>query len=283
MNETYALFLVIASAFTHSLWNLFTKKSIHKESFLWSIQTIACVVFMPFFVRDLLTVDLGIKQVALMIASFLFQGLYLILLTKAYRIGEMSQVYPMMRGSAALLIPIVSMILYHERLSMYGWIGLSLIVVGLFALSGIYTTRMDRKFMIIFVTALGVGLSITGYTLVDKSILGFLSPLGLLQISNISGLLFLGIPALRSGKLKPEWKLNWKTILVGSVLAPGSYLLFLVAMQLAPLSHISPIREFSIVIGSVLGILILKEKQGGTRVLFSFVITAGMITLSLWG
>lgn len=88
----------------------------------------------------------------------------------------MSQAYPMMRGSAALLIPLLSL-----ELTVSGWIGLGLIVIGLFALSGIFKNRLDKKSVITILITSGIGLSITGYTLVDKSILSLMTPLGLLQ------------------------------------------------------------------------------------------------------
>lgn len=282
MNVTYAVLLVLSSAITHSVWNLFMKKSLHKESFLWLIQTIATVIFMPFFLHEILTINWSIQKIALLLTSFVFQSVYLVLLTKAYKVGEMSQVYPMMRGSAALLIPLLSLVFYKEELTVSGWIGLGLIVIGLFALSGIFKNRLDKKSVITIQITGGVGLSITGYTLVDKSILSFMTPLGLLQIYNLAGFIALGIPALRSKKIKQEWKINRWFIMIGAIMAPSSYLLFLMAMQYAPLSYISPIRELSIVFGSILAWIVLKEKQGKGRIGYSVIILLGIIIISFF-
>ncbi|MBP1989671.1 DMT family transporter [Paenibacillus eucommiae] len=283
MSETLVWLLVIASAVTHAIWNFYTKKSVHKSSFLWSIQTIASLVFMPFFISDVLAAKIGVQEIILLIITFVFQGMYVTLLSKAYQIGEISQVYPFMRGSAALLIPVISIFLYDEKLTTLGWAGLILIVSGLFGLSEIFSVRVNRKLLQTFLITFGVGLSITGYTIVDKSILDFMSPLGLLQIYNIAGFIFLSRPALCSGKLKQEWKVNWRTIMIGAAMAPGSYLLFLIAMKYAPLSHISPIREFSIVIGCFLGFVVLKEKQALIRIVYALVITTGITLISFWG
>lgn len=282
MNVTYALLLVLSSAITHSVWNLYMKKSLHKESFLWLIQTIATVIFMPFFLHDLLTINWSFQKIALLLTSFVFQSVYLVLLTKAYKVGEMSQVYPMMRGSAALLIPLLSVVFYKEELTVSGWIGLGLIVIGLFALSGILKNRLDKKSVITILITGGIGLSITGYTLVDKSILSFMTPLGLLQIYNLAGFIALGIPALRSKKIKQEWKINRWFIMIGAIMAPSSYLLFLMAMQYAPLSYISPIRELSIVFGSMLAWIVLKEKQGKGRIGYTVIILLGIIIISIF-
>lgn len=282
MNVTYAIILVLLSALTHSVWNLFMKKSLHKESFLWLIQTISTVIFMPFFLHDLLKVNWNFQNVALLLTSFAFQSVYLVLLTKAYKVGEMSQVYPMMRGSAALLIPLLSLVFYKEELTVSAWLGLALIVIGLFALSGILKKRLDKKGVITLLITSGIGLSITGYTLVDKSILSFMTPLGLLQIYNLAGFIALGIPALRGKKIKQEWKINRRFIMIGAIMAPSSYLLFLMAIQYAPLSYISPIRELSIVFGSILAWIVLKEKQGKGRIGYSVIILLGVIILSVF-
>lgn len=282
MNITYAILLVLSSAITHAVWNLFTKNSLHKESFLWLIQTIATVIFMPFFLHELLSINWSFHKIALLLTSFVFQSVYLVLLTKAYKVGEMSQVYPMMRGTAALLIPLLSLLFYKEKLTVSGWIGLGLIVIGLFALSGIFKNRLDKKSILTILITGGVGLSITGYTLVDKSILSFMTPIGLLQIYNLAGFIALGTPAFRSKKIKQEWKTNRGFILIGAIMAPSSYLLFLMAMQYAPLSYISPIRELSIVIGSLLAWIVLKEKQGKWRIGYSFIILLGIIIISVF-
>jgi len=274
------LLLVLASAVAHAVWNLLIKKSLDKESFLWLLHTIATVLFMPFFLHDLLTMHLSLQQVALILTSFFFQCLYLVLLTRAYKVGEMSQVYPMMRGAAALLIPILSLLFYKEKLAVSGWIGLALIVFGLFALS---KQRLDKNSLSILLITGGVGFSITGYTLVDKSILSFMTPLGLLQLYNLAGFVCLATPALQGGKVKREWTNNWRLIITGVILAPSSYLLFLMAIQNTTLSYISPIRELSIVFGSILGWIVLKEKQGIGRLGYSCIILLGIMIIALFG
>ncbi|MFF2089514.1 EamA family transporter [Paenibacillus sp. NPDC058174] len=282
MSTTYAILLVLSSAIAHSVWNLFMKKSVHKESFLWLIQTIAAVIFMPAFLHDLFTMDWTFQRTGLLLTSFVFQSVYLLLLAKAYKAGDMSQVYPMMRGSAALLIPLLGLVIYEEELTHSGWLGLGLIVVGLFALSGIFKNRLTKQSIITILLTGTIGISITGYTLADKSILLFMSPLGLLQIYNLAGVIALGAPALRSKKVRQEWMLNRRLILIGSIMAPGSYLLFLMAMQFAPISHISPIREISIVFGTILAWTVLKEKQGAGRIGYSAIILLGIILIGFF-
>jgi uncharacterized membrane protein len=131
--------------------------------------------------------------------------------------------------------------------------------------------------------ALLVGLCITSYVIVDKQTLTYLSPLGLIELTNLGVVAALTKISLQKGLVKREWQVNWRKVLIGAICAPGSYLLFLYAMELSPLSHISPIREIGTVFGTVLGILVLKESQGTRRIVMSTIIAGGIISLGVWG
>lgn len=131
--------------------------------------------------------------------------------------------------------------------------------------------------------AIAIGLCITGYIIMDKVVLEYISPLALTEIHNLVYVLALLPGTFRSNQLKQEWRINWKTILVGAILVPGSYLLFLFAMSLAQVAQLSPIREIGIVFGTLFGIFILKEQQGLRRIAISTVILLGIFVLSLWG
>lgn len=274
--------LVLCSAFTHSVWNLFTKKSLHKATFLWSLHLIASIIFMPFFIKDLIHLEAGLKEWGFLLLSFMFQGIYFLMLSKAYQVGELSRIYPMMRGMAALLVPLFSLGLYGEQLTGLGWFGLACIVGGLFAIGGLMNPNWKEQGPLLKIAFI-VGLCTTGYTLTDKFVVSFMTPLGLLQLGNLAAFFILIPDVVKAKQVKEEWRMNWRTILLGAVLTPGSYLIFLFAMKLAPLAQIAPMREFSIVFGTVLGMLILKEKQGLPRMAMALLITCGMMLVGLFG
>jgi uncharacterized membrane protein len=60
-------------------------------------------------------------------------------------------------------------------------------------------------------------------------------------------------------------------------------LLFLFALDMAPVSHLAPVRESGIVFGTLLGIFILKEQQGARRIFASALIVIGVILIKVWG
>jgi drug/metabolite transporter (DMT)-like permease len=130
------------------------------------------------------------------------------------------------------------------------------------------------------VYAIAVGIMITGYTLIDNVALPYIPPFTLNEFSNFGNFLALSWIALHSGAIRSEWRMNWRTIILGGALAPGGYILFLKALELMPVSQLAPMREIGTVFGTLFGIFLLKEPQGRSRIIASIFITAGIIILA---
>ncbi|NGP45174.1 EamA family transporter [Bacillaceae bacterium SIJ1] len=275
-----AVSLVLVSGIMHAVWNMYTKSSRNKNMFLLLTHFFGFFIFLPFFIHDIQE-GIPLAGYGLMMLSCLFQMGYAFFLPRAYQRADMSQAYPVMRGLAALFVPVLGVALFGEHLSFIGWLGVSAVVVGLFAIGGIW--NMPKGRIVTYWPLLGVGLSITGYTLTDKMLLNYISPLSLLELANIGFIIMLGRNVSVLKDAKSEWKENWRKIILGTVLTPGSYLLFLFAMKLGPVSQLAPIREISTVVGSILGVWLLKEAEGLRRVAYSALITAGIIAIGVWG
>jgi len=278
-----ALLLVVCSGVIHATWNLFTKRSMNKTVFLWSFTLIAAVALFPFVAVELWTKALATPTVYYVLLSLISQIFYGALMSRAYHYGDLSQVYPIIRGTSAFFVSVAGIILFGESLSWPGWFGLACVTAGLFVISGFGKQKMDARSVKAVMFAFFVGLSTIGYSIGDKILLQSLSPLAVLELSNVGFLVMFTWTAIRSEDLKREWQVNWKTILLGSVLSPASYLLFLFAMKLAPLAHIAPVREIGTVFGTLFGIYILKETQGVRRLAMSVVIVFGIVCIGMWG
>lgn len=279
---TIAFVLVVCSGLMNATWNLFTKRSLNKTVFLWSIHAVAAVLYMPTFLHELATREVSAAGYALIAISMGFQGAYIYLLGKAYTVGDLSQVYPITRGTGAMLVPLISVLFLGERLPGYAWIGLALLMAGIAALSARGrgdAAKSPPATPQLLAIAFAIGLCITGYTLTDKLTLAHISPLALIQVSHLGYMLTLTRGAMRSGQIRAEWRANWRTILLGAIMAPGSYLLFLFALDLAQVAQLAPIREIGIVFGTLFGILFLKEKQGTKRMIAAVLIVAGVILI----
>jgi drug/metabolite transporter (DMT)-like permease len=77
------------------------------------------------------------------------------------------------------------------------------------------------------------------------------------------------------------WRTQWKYALVVSTLGPLGYILVLYALQLAPLSHVAPAREVSMLLAALLGGRLLGEDDRGLRVLGAGCIAGGVMALAL--
>ncbi|MGO4730416.1 DMT family transporter [Paenibacillus sp. 2KB_22] len=281
------IMLVLASGMAHAVWSMFTKRSLNKSVFLWSIMMIPTIILLPVLIVELAREPLSLAAYALLILSMGLQALYSWLLSQTYELGDLSQIYPIMRGTSTLLVPLIGVTFLGETLSLYGWIGIACMLGGFTVLSGVgsrdITTGSRVKGLKPVLMALSVGLCTTSYVFVDKLNLEHISPLSLLEVTNIGFVAGLTPALLASRQLRQEWKVNRSTIMLGALLNPGSYLLFLFALQQAPMARLGPLREVGTIFAAFLGILLLKEQQGKKRILCSVVIFAGILLIGMWG
>ncbi|MCD9025453.1 DMT family transporter [Cohnella silvisoli] len=276
-----AVLLVILSGLIHSIWNLFAKRSINKNVFLWYCQWAAIVIFLPLVLIEIRTIEyIPLAGWLLVIASMLFHGVYVLLLAKTYTIGDMSQVYPLMRGTSPLVVPVIGVLILGENLRFQGWIGIVCIVVGIYLVGDLKTKGRWNFSNRSIILAVMVGIMITSYTIVDKVTLKYLPAITLNEATNIGNLIALTYITIKSNGLRQEWRINWKTIILGGVLAPGGYILFLKVLETMPVSQLAPMREIGTVFGTLMGIFILQESQGRNRIIASILITIGIIMLA---
>ncbi|PYI53416.1 DMT family transporter [Paenibacillus flagellatus] len=278
-----AIVLVLGSGFLHSIWNLYTKKSLNKNVFLWFCQLVAIILYLPWTIFEWDSSQLAGTGLLVVAASMILHGLYVILLAATYTVGDLSQVYPIMRGTSPLLVPLLGVTLLGEQLTAGGWCGVISIVLGIALVSNIKFKRNEPSSSKAPLLALAVGTCIAGYIVVDKVALNYVSAVVLNEATNIGNLLALSWATFTSGGIRNELKANWKIMLLGGIIAPGGYLLFLFALSFAPVAQLAPMREIGTVFGTVMGIFILREKQGTRRILTSFLITVGVIILGIWG
>lgn len=278
--------LVVTSGFLHALWNLFAKRSLNKVVFLWSIQWVGVLLYLPLALTAIWDHYVPYKGWLFLLVTVASHGVYVILLSKTYTAGDLSHVYPLMRGVSPLLVPIIGVAILGEHLEIMGWMGVAAVVIGIWILGNWrFGMRIIRTEFIPKATriALAVGLSITCYTALDKITLHYIPAVTLNDASNVGNLIALTWLAVRSGAVKTEWKTNWKTIVLGGIISPGGYLLFLLALHVLPLAQLAPMREIGTVFGTILGIVVLKESHGHRRIAGAGMITIGVILLGTTG
>lgn len=277
-----AFALVISSGAIHSVWNLFAKRSRNKGAFLWHSQWVSIVVFLPWVARDFLSMTWNADAACFMLISMLLHAIYTFLLARAYTIGDLSQVYPIMRGTSPLLVPVVGVLFLQESLSAWGWAGIAAIVTGIGLISGLRAGKgvLANKPAVLY--ALSIGVCIASYIVMDKLALEHVPLFALNASSNIGNLCALAYGVVRAGELRSEWKLNKWTIGLVGIMAPGGYLLFLLALGLADVAALAPMREIGTAFGAMLGVWLLKEPGGSKRLPAAALITLGVIVMGIY-
>lgn len=288
-----ALALVLLAGIIHASWNIAAKKAAGDARFACFTSLVMMVVWAP------LGLWLGLEQVphwdaqawGLVAISGVLHLTYYVVLLRGYRKADLTVVYPLARGSGPLLSCLVAVFFLGEHISALGAVGVGGVVLGVFLVAGgpkLWSKAQDaqQKLRIAKGVRYGLltGLFIASYTVVDgyavKVLL--LSPILVDYMGNFVRVAILSPQLLRDRPAaRALWQRQWKyAVLVGTI-SPVSYVLVLYAMQVAPMSHVAPAREVSMLFAAVLGGHLLDEGDRLARVLGAGLIACGVAALAL--
>jgi len=277
----FAFLLLVAAAFCHATWNLLAKRVGGGSAFVWLFALLSAIIYFPLAVLVIVIQRplLGVREGVFMAGSALLHLLYFLTLQKGYKVGDLSVVYPLARGTGPTLSTLVAILFLGERPSYIAMLGAFLVVSGVFLLAAAEGLSLKKGLVKGVGFGILTGVLIASYTLWDKHAVSqlFIPPLLLDYCSNVGRMLFLSPVVLsqRNEILKVWSSHRWETIGV-AVLTPISYILVLTALIKTPVSYIAPLREMSILIGTVMGTRLLAE--GGTRKRLA---AAGMMLLGI--
>jgi drug/metabolite transporter (DMT)-like permease len=280
-----ALILILAAAFVHASWNLLNKRASGHVTFTWLVAVLSAIFYTPvalavIFVTHL---EIGVVELGLMAGSAALHSAYFILLNQGYRIGDLSLVYPLARGTGPLLSTIAAILLLGERPSALALAGALLIICGVVVITGSpKSLRGSVKTAVLYAAV--TGLFIAAYTLWDKQAVSRFAvpPLILDWGSNLGRTIFLtSLPARYPRETRVEWREHRFEAIGVAVLAPLSYILVLTAMQFTPVSYVAPAREISILIGTAMGTRLLAEGDGPRRLIAASAMVLGVVALAV--
>lgn len=282
--QTLAVVLVLFSALLHATWNLLAKRSADPLAFMFAFTIVSLVLFAvpaaAVAVRDPVPAS-GWPFIA---ATGVIHVGYFAALASAYRRGALSLTYPVSRGTGVLIVPLLAVAIYDERPSLVGALGIAAILIGL-GVIGVASFRSDPAGRAGLGYALLTGLTIAAYSLTDKAGVARVNPVIYVYCIFMFTALALAPYVLtqRRAAVLTEWRYNRWAVLVGGVLPPATYIIVLSALRLADVSYVVPLRETSIIFGTLLGALVLGERIGRVRVAASAVIGAGAVAIALAG
>lgn len=285
-----ALLLIAVAAFIHAWWNLLMKRAgAGGLVFVWGICAATSLVFaLP--VLAVLRSELAASDVAIgaaVLVSAAVHTLYLWVLQRGYAAGDLSVVYPVARGVGPALAALGAIVLLGEAATVASIAGLALIVAGTFTIAGGWGMwRAPARLAAGIAWGAAIGVTIAVYTVNDGRAVRLLDadPIVFYWLVNVVQALALA-PwiAHRAGEVRTMIARHGRTLFAVGVLSPLGYMLALQAMKLAPVSHVAPARELSMLMAAFLGARVLGEGHLGRRVAGAALIAAGVAALALAG
>ncbi|XMB49311.1 DMT family transporter [Pseudomonas fluorescens] len=272
--------LVLVAALLHATWNTLIKFSGER------LLVIACMdsVALLFVVVAVGFVSLPPLDIWPWIAaSALFELLYRYLLIKAYRVGDLGLVYPLMRGLSPLVVLVLTLVFAGEVLSTQQILGILLIPFGMVCLLW-HGGGGDRLPWSMLPVVLLIGLCIGCYTFLDGQALRRWShPLDyLVWLTLVSAWPFPLLALLRKrAAFNLFWRTQWRLGLSVGLCVLLSYALVLWAMQLGSIAEAAALREVSVILVVLFGMRYLKEPFGRPRLIACGLVLIGMLVMKL--
>ena len=289
-----AVALILVAAVAHAVWNLCSKQAsaVSAAGFVWLLALLAGILYAPVIVADLIVAHPHLTALNwwFMAGTGVLQTGYFVFLQHGYRLGDLSVVYPIGRGSGALLSALAGIVLLGERPGPVGIAGIVCLVAGVIVL-GLPEPRREQASTAVRPAArlavglaLGVGVFIAAYTLWDKHAVSTLHTPALLQG-------YAAFPAMIVGLAPSAWRdragmrVVWRSyriqLWVAAVLAPLAYILVLTALAFSSVAAIAPAREVSVLFGVILGGKMLGEGSLTRRLAAAAAVVAGIIAIAI--
>lgn len=285
----FALTLVLLSALLHATWNMVFKKTGGGKAFILAYSAVQTLLYAPLVIVIWLSLPEGARalnatQWLFIVGTGLIHFGYFVLLDKAYRVGDLSVVYPVARSTGPLLCIVGAMLLFAERPTLFALLGAALIGGGAVLLASGSSADPSKPKGVSVGFALLTGCFIAAYTMWDRYAVRELA-INVFVFDWLGGLMRFCcmLPVFWSYRSEAvnTGKLHWKAMLFIATISPLSYILALYAMKLAPLSYIAPARETSVIFGALFGTLLLGEGQTAKRVACAAIMFCGLLLLAL--
>ena len=273
-----ALALVLLAAVLHASWNALVKAGGDRLAMMVMVQGVGGLAaavglfFIPWARAEAWPYILG---------SVTVHTFYYVFLVKAYQQGDLSQVYPIARGSSPLMVAVVSALVVGETLGPIGSVAVVIICLAIFSLAfGKGSNPIGQRRSVAY--AFGTGVTIAIYTVIDGlgarvsgDALSYVACLGLCE----AGPIFAIALWRRKRALFPALVESAKMGIPGGIIAWIGYGSVIWAMTVAPMTYVSALRETSVLIAAWMGTRLLGEPFGRRRIAAAAVVVLGVVVL----
>lgn len=295
-----ALALLILAALLHATWNIAAKHASMEaggdKRFVLVSTALTSLLWLPagLWFGWHGVPRWGLAEWGVVAASAAVHLLYFRALITGYRVGDLTVVYPLVRGSGPLLTAAVAVLLLGETLGLAGTLGVLAVCGGVFLVAGgpalwqglhagdaghRARTRAGVRWGLM-TGALVAGYSVIGGIAIKVLLIGPVVFDCLCKLLRVP----LQLPLLlrdRAG-IVAAWRTQWRHARVVATLSPAADICVLYALQTAPLSHVAPARELSLLVAALVGGKLLGERDRGLRLAGAACIAGGVMLLA-WG
>lgn len=285
-----AFSLIMFSAVMHAIWNLMVKQSHHKTVFIWWMFVSSGLIFTLVLALLRLPIPMPDTKVLLMaLGGGSCFTLYHLFTGRAYSSGDISLTYPLCQTSM-LYVPVWGILLLSERLSLTGIGGISLIALGAYSvqLQKFSLGELLRPFRNLgnpaVRAALAAGFIYSFGVMFDKVGVQSYHPLYFTWLMVLVMFTLMSLNLVRDryrNRIKAEWQANWKLILSSGPVLMASFIAFRYGLKMAPVSYAVPVRQVSIMVGVLLGMIFLGESYGRIRLASALLILTGAFLIKL--
>jgi drug/metabolite transporter (DMT)-like permease len=263
-----AFLLALGAAALHAGWNILVARAEDVRAATTVALCLSVIIFAPVAV---LTWDVEVAALPWIAVSAALELAYFILLTAAYRVSDVSLVYPIARGVAPVLV-LVGGWIAGATLGALAAVGVVLVGVGVVLVRGAKAEADTRGVLF----ALAIAGTIAGYTLADNEGIEHASPIAYLELVLAPVALAALVAHAVAGRLPSVRKEIGIATLAAALASFGAYALVLAALELAPAAPVAAVRETSVLFAVALGAVVLHERMTPWRAVGATLVVAGV-------
>jgi len=274
-----AIAMVLSAALLHATWNAIVKGTRARALVLAAVAGTNATVGLILVLWAAPPAPASWPYIA---ASSLIHYGYYYFLALAYKWGDLSRVYPISRGIAPLLVALGALVFAGERLPAAGWGGIALVCAGICILA-FFSRGPSIPDPRSTLAAIATGLIIASYSVVDGiGVRLAASPFGYIGwLFFTEFLVTLFVFARLRPRFTPEVRTTLRAGYFGGFCAVAAYGLVIYANTLAPLGMVSALRESSVIIAALFGVVIFRERPWISRLAAAVIVGAGVLVLTL--
>jgi len=272
-------FAVLLAALLHASWNAMIKGGGDVLLDTAVIVAGAGLVSLPFLFLVPIPAAASWPYIGTSVAIHIA---YYYLMINAYRSGDLSLVYPLMRGVAPLITGVLGIFTLRELPGVFNWVGMLMISAGVIALALRSVHHSPSRRAVGF--ALTNALVIAIYTIVDGTGARLAGDAWayIVWLFVLDAIPFTAYMAIRH---RAEFvdALHRRRVrgLVGGALSAAAYAISVWAMTKAPVALVASLRETSVLFATLIGTRLLKEHLTPRRWAGVAAVLVGVILLKV--